>query len=361
MNTDELESLAAKVLAGAASRDEQEKFEAILAAEPERRQEFREIQRLESLLKRAAQTLPASNESPAPPDLIRQAFLEAVRAKRTRTLSSAAGAPAWKERVARWFQTLPRPAFLLACTAVSLFLGVFLGLFFATWRSPSLRIAVQDPRVLGIDHDGRLVLRNDNAVDPALVSSVQDGILLGLAEAYGSGSLRKRLQVIPLAPTVEATLSQGSPETLGPVLVSPVDTAVRQPIVEFRWLPVPGALEYQLVVESPGGSNPERRTSTTPALRWPTPFEPGILYRWRVEARTTGDLHASETSTFRALNQDNLSRLTSLEGQYSGSPAVLAGLYLQFGLREEAILQALRLHGLNDTRSRAPNNMSTPP
>jgi hypothetical protein len=172
---------------------------------------------------------------------------------------------------------------------------------------------------------------------PELEPELRAELLAGVADLLGGRAYLTALQRI-VAPTFsEVTLSPADTAAQDVSLKFPVDTAIRGPAVEFRWSAVPGASDYDVVVEDLANNGPMvRHTVAGLSLEWPDALAPGRQHRWRVQAHVAGGLKSSQWAAFRILDPAELRQLRVSEERFRGSPLLLAALYRKYGLLEEA-------------------------
>lgn len=132
----------------------------------------------------------------------------------------------------------------------------------------------------------------------------------------------------------------GSSSDGAPVLISPVQTAVRSTTPTLKWQPVPGVSEYKIVVaeaEEPHEISWESTVADTQGTVPAGRLRLGTAYLWHVEASLKdkrGKL--SPAVGFWVLSESALLEIEKTEQSYGNSPLVLACLYAKHGLYEEA-------------------------
>jgi hypothetical protein len=153
-------------------------------------------------------------------------------------------------------------------------------------------------------------------------------------------------------------------ENLGPVLLSPRDTAVTEPRPSLLWTRVPDAVEYEIELRGPAGISirvaaddlPCGRgsgswhdlevCSWTPSSKWPdlepeTPVSLRIGYRQRLsaslrQAREVHSIHLLSMNDQRAV-QENLRQIAALPVDEASRLLLTAAAYAQSGLYADAI------------------------
>lgn len=150
----------------------------------------------------------------------------------------------------------------------------------------------------------------------------------------------------------------GTAENLRALPISPILTAVRTTSPTLRWLPVPQAQSYEVVVVryTKSGENEKERwsmnvgTETELTLKAGT-LVPGGIYLWEVITKVSEreDVTVSPPAGFWVLDEKALHDVEAEEQDYSSSALVLSSLYAKYGLYEEALPQVKRLKVLNPT------------
>ena len=133
----------------------------------------------------------------------------------------------------------------------------------------------------------------------------------------------------------------GTSERPAPTPLGPVGVVVRSGPVTFRWQGVEGATNYTLLVSDATRALVERATGgSTNAVLSPTdaPVAAGGEYEWQVAAMANGELFTCSPVRFAVLDA------------VSAGALVMAGLYLQYGLLDDAAAR------LDELRRSNPDN-----
>lgn len=323
-DTGKYEDLASKMLSGEASQQEKNEFAELLRRVPRLASEFNELQRLDTMLRvRAAELGQSPVEFQVPSER-----MESLRERVQITWS--ASPPSWWEFVREYFQ---RKLKLVLCggAAVLCFLAVHF------WIETSrMSLAVADPLIKGLDKNRQLVFRKKILVPKDLEEELRTKLMTGQILA----ALRDPNWIVlqrSVAASNVVTLSAGNPNERELKLESPVDSALRQPRVAFRWRQVPGSQRYELSLQKQGDNKVERKVTKETELTWAEPaILPGVVYEWQVSAvKLEGQTSESAKAWFKLLTPDELKTLSEFELEYGESPVVLAVVYQRYGLKED--------------------------
>ncbi|NEO87033.1 MAG: hypothetical protein F6J87_22655 [Spirulina sp. SIO3F2] len=146
-----------------------------------------------------------------------------------------------------------------------------------------------------------------------------------------------------------------------PYVVSPRRTQILEPQPILRWLPVPGARQYNVILQGEGLHWQVETTETAIQYNGDTPLIPGGNYQVIIEA-DTGESSLDEPDhlggvSFELLTtqaqQDFRHQLQQLQADPATGPEAIANLYLTHGLLAAGITQLEALWQTQPTSARA--------
>jgi len=157
-----------------------------------------------------------------------------------------------------------------------------------------------------------------------------------------------------LGPPSSALRSPADPNEVEPLSpVSPVGTVVRANPPKFRWRPLPGAESYRVTVFD-SDFHPVAESGSLRSSSWvpPAPLPDSRTLVWQVAARRDGEeITAPRPPTpearFRILDPARAAEIDDAVRNRGGSHLLLAVLYADAGLVEEAIAELQDLEKLN--------------
>jgi len=122
--------------------------------------------------------------------------------------------------------------------------------------------------------------------------------------------------------------------------VRPGGVAVRSDRPTFEWRSAGRAMRYRVVIYEWGRLEPVVRSEEVSAARWQPeePLKRGIDYRWELEELTPGiaDAPVVGRAQFRVLDARKLTQIEEQERSALGSRLVLAAIYLNAALLDDA-------------------------
>lgn len=216
------------------------------------------------------------------------------------------------------------------------------GLTYVALRPPAVRLADAGGTVRVLA-DGRL--RLPEGVDLANEWQQRLAPLLAGAAVSVDPNLAARLQGL------RADLVRlGPSERPAPLPLGPVGVVIRPGPVTFRWQGVEGATNYTLLVSDGARALVERDTRAATNLVL-SPAElalaPGGEYAWQVAAMAGDELLTCSPVRFAVLGAASARELETIEAGAGRSALVMTGVFLQYGLLDDAAVRLDDLRRLN--------------
>jgi hypothetical protein len=113
---------------------------------------------------------------------------------------------------------------------------------------------------------------------------------------------------------------------------------------------VEGATNYTLVISDSAAAVVERATGSATNVVLSPPevsFAPGTEYAWQVAALVNGEVFGCSPVRFAVLDAASERELAAVEAGAGRSALVMAGVYLHYGLLDEAARRVEELRRLN--------------